>query len=52
MTDKFQNKYRIPTARLQNWDYGSDALYFITICTANRECYFGNIVNGEMVLSE
>lgn len=52
MSDKFQNKYRIPTTRLQNWDYGSDALYFVTICTAHRECYFGNIVNREMVLSE
>jgi REP element-mobilizing transposase RayT len=37
---------------LQNWDYGSDALYFVTICTAHRECYFGEIINGEMVLSE
>ncbi len=45
MTDKFQDKYRIPSARLQNWDYGSDAMYFVTICTAHRECYFGNIVN-------
>lgn len=52
MTDKFQNKYRIPTTRLQNWDYGSDALYFITICTAHRECYFGEIVNRKMVLSD
>jgi hypothetical protein len=50
--DKFQNKYRISSARLQNWDYGSDAMYFVTICTSHRECYFGNIVNGEMVLSE
>ena len=23
MTDKYQNKYRIPSARLQNWDYGT-----------------------------
>ncbi len=52
MTERFQNKYRIPTARLQNWDYGSDAMYFVTICTSQRECYFGNIVNGEMVLSK
>ena len=52
MAEKYQNKYRIPTARLQNWDYGSDAMYFVTICTACRECYFGNIVKGEMVLSE
>lgn len=52
MTDKFQNKYRIPSARLQHWDYGSNAIYFITICTAHRECYFGNIVDGKMELSE
>jgi len=52
MTDKFQDKYRISTARLQNWNYESEATYFVTVCTAHRECYFGNIVNGKMVLSE
>ncbi len=52
MTDKFQNKYRIPSARMAGWDYGSNALYFVTICTDNRMCCFGNIVNGEMQLSE
>jgi len=52
MSEKFQNKYRIPSARLQNWDYGWNAPYFVTICTKNRECYFGDIVNGEMLLSE
>lgn len=52
MADKFQNKYRIPSARWQAWDYSSDALYFITICTANRACIFGDIVNGEFLISE
>jgi REP element-mobilizing transposase RayT len=52
MPDKFQNKYRIPSARLQTWDYGSNGLYFITICTQNREHYFGEIQNGKMILSE
>ncbi|MDP2889248.1 MAG: hypothetical protein Q8P34_09845 [Bacteroidota bacterium] len=52
MSDKFQNKYRIPSARLQNWDYGWNAAYFITICTQNRECYFGKIVDDQMILSE
>ena len=42
--DKFQNKYRIPSARLQSWDYGANGAYFITICTAHREHYFGEIV--------
>src|SRR5690554_2324507 len=50
--DKFQNKYRIPTARASFWDYGWTATYFVTICTCNQICYFGNIVEGEMVLSD
>jgi len=52
MSDKFQDKYRIPSARLQNWDYGSNAIYFVTICTQGRELYFGEIVDGKMVWSE
>ncbi len=50
--DKYKNKYRIPSARLQNWDYGSNATYFITICTAGREHYFGKIVKNKMQLFE
>jgi putative transposase len=51
VTDKYQNKYRIPSARLQNWDYGWNSHYFVTICTQNRECNFGEIVDGKMQLS-
>lgn len=50
--EKFQNKYRISSARLQNWNYGSPGLYFVTICTKNREHYFGEIEKGEMILNE
>ena len=50
--DKYKNKYRIPSNRLQGYDYGSTGCYFVTICTKNREHYFGEIVNGEMQLSE
>jgi len=49
--EKFNNKYRIPSARLQNWDYGTNAMYFITVCTQNREHYFGEIENNIMQLS-
>jgi REP element-mobilizing transposase RayT len=42
--DKFKNKYRIPSARAQWWDYGQNAAYFVTICTAHRNCYFGTVV--------
>ena len=48
MPDKFKGKYRIASARLPNWDYARDGAYFITICTKNREHYFGEIVNGAM----
>lgn len=45
MTNKFQNKYRISSARLKNWDYGNNGAYFITICTRKREHFFGEIVS-------
>ena len=37
--------------RLSTWDYGWNAAYFITICTAEREHFFGEVVEGEMQLS-
>ncbi len=46
MSDKFQNKYRIPSARLKNWDYGRNAAYFVTICTQNRISWFGEMQMG------
>ena len=49
-TDKFQNKYRIPSARASWHDYNGGQ-YFITICTANRNHYFGDIRDGEMEYS-
>ncbi|HEY9188846.1 MAG TPA: transposase [Ignavibacteria bacterium] len=50
--NKYQNKYRIPSARLQHWNYGWNAAYFVTICTHNRQNFFGKIAFGKMVLSE
>ncbi|NKI26501.1 hypothetical protein HCG49_07990 [Arenibacter sp. 6A1] len=44
MSDKFQNKYRIPSARMKNWDYSWNAPYFVTICTKNKEHFFGEVV--------
>jgi REP element-mobilizing transposase RayT len=49
--DKFNNKYRIPSARATWWDYRRAGAYFITICTQNRVHYFGEIENGYMRLS-
>ncbi|MBI3740729.1 MAG: transposase [Chloroflexi bacterium] len=47
----FKNKYRIESTRLKGWDYSSPGLYFVTVCAQNRECFFGDVVNGEMDLS-
>ena len=49
--DRFKNKYRIPSARAPFWDYGWNAAYFVTICTKNRACWFGEISDGKMELS-
>jgi putative transposase len=48
----FGNKYRIESIRLKNWDYGSAGFYFVTICARNRECFFGDVVDGKVVLSD
>jgi putative transposase len=51
MMEKYQNKYRIDSARLKGYDYSRNGAYFITICTQNREHHFGEIQNGTMILS-
>jgi putative transposase len=51
MATYFQNKFRNETIRLQNWDYRWDGSYVITICTKNREHFFGEIISGKMNLS-
>ena len=35
--------------RLNNFDYSTNGMYFVTICTKNRKCILGNIV-GDGVL--
>ena len=38
--------------RLRGYDYASEGMYFVTICTQNRECLFGKIENNAMVLND
>jgi len=38
--------------RLKGYDYSQPGAYFITICTHERECLFGEIVNDEMILND
>jgi putative transposase len=48
---KFRNTYRVQSTRLANWDYTSAGYYFVTLCTRNRLCFFGDVVDGAMALS-
>lgn len=48
----FKNKYNTESNRLKNWDYSSEAIYFITMVSHNRECIFGDICDDKMILNE
>lgn len=49
-TPKFQQKYRIPSARATWHDYNG-GMYFVTICTKDKIGYFGKVVDGKMRLN-
>ncbi|MBN1415392.1 MAG: hypothetical protein JW973_09845 [Bacteroidales bacterium] len=46
LQEKYRNQYRISSDRHPGWDYTSSGAYFITICTKNKEHYFGKIRTG------
>jgi putative transposase len=48
---RFKDRYRIPSARLTCWDYRWAGVYSVTICTHPRVCWFGEIVDGQALLS-
>ncbi len=52
MSDKFKNKYRIESNRLQTWDYSSPGGYFLTVCINNREEILGTVKNKQMIMSD
>ncbi len=47
-----KSKHNRQSIRLKGYDYSQEGFYFITICTQNRECVFGRIVDGEMILND
>ena len=55
MENKYQNYYRIDSIRAQWHDYDGGT-YFVTICTYNRERFFGDIIevdgSNQLLLSE
>jgi putative transposase len=38
--------------RLRGYDYSQTGAYFVTVCAWKKECLFGEIKNGEMLLNE
>ncbi len=38
--------------RLKEYNYNHAGAYFVTICTQNRECLFGDIADGKIVLND
>lgn len=52
MGTRFRQKYRIETTRLKGYDYSRPGNYFVTICTRKRKPFFGELIKGEINLSE
>jgi len=48
--DRFKHRRR--SIRLKGYDYSQSGAYFVTICTQNRECVLGDIINGELQLTD
>jgi REP element-mobilizing transposase RayT len=38
--------------RLEGYDYSQPGAYFVTICTKDRCCLFGDVINGECKLDQ
>ncbi len=51
-TDGGQRTGRRRSIRLKGYDYAESGAYFVTVCTQNRACLFGDVVDGEMLLSD
>ena len=52
MTCYDPDKHHRRSIRLRGYDYARPGAYFVTICTRERECLFGDVVDGAMILNE
>jgi hypothetical protein len=46
------NRHHRRSIRLKGYDYSQAGAYFITLCTQDRACLFGRVMNGEMRLND
>lgn len=52
MADLENKKYPIRKRnRLREWDYSTPHWYYVTICTQNHHEWFGEVVNGKILLN-
>jgi REP element-mobilizing transposase RayT len=47
----FKQKYRVESTRLKGWDYTAAGYYYVTICTKNRDFFFGKVIENDIRLS-
>ena len=47
-----RNKHHRRSIRLKGYDYSQPGAYFVTICVDRRQCLFGDVVGGQMVLNQ
>jgi len=45
-------KHHRRSIRLKEYDYSQTGAYFITICAYNKECIFGDVVDGKIILNQ
>ncbi len=48
----FKQKYKPNSIRLTHYDYSQNGYYFITICTKDKEHFFGKVVDKTVILSD
>ena len=45
-------KHNRQSIRLRGYDYAQSGAYFVTVCTQDRQCLFGEVRDAEMMLNE
>ncbi len=45
------NIHQRHSIRLKGYDYAQAGAYFVTVCTYQRECLFGEVMDGELRLN-
>jgi len=46
------DRHNRQSLRLPEYDYRAPGAYFVTICTANRRCLFGTVIDAQMRLND